>query len=477
MRDLGPILPHVGVSLAVLASQKDLGSALLFSGLFVAMLYVATERDPRGSPSACFSPRQARMPPTTSWHVQQRVELWRHAFDPRSRSRCRASSPPGSWAWRPADSSGPASGRGCPDLTPFAESGSHRLPVRRGGPGRLIAIIALYVPSSNAVSGPRSTATASRQATAAGLAFSMALQCFVVVGGVTRVIPADRPPTMPFLSQGGSEPAGQLDPSSPPPAHQRPGAGARPRRSGDGLTSRWWPGVNAPIRRPSLLAALLFLSLLSRRGIQYVDAKDQRHLHQPAHAAFNYTQQRGARDDRRRRHDRLQTRVGRVADLGSCRGQALCPRDRVLSFSILPDRVWSMPRTTSLRAQRQALSSPGLRPSWTGCRARRCLLELTLDPCAPGGCRHCLGSQCGAVVAPRPEHRSHPAMASATRHTTRISRTTHDSQTAGEAWDRVAEGHGSPGPTGPSPGTLSAGLDVQVITAVAARVGRLHQGT
>ena len=43
-RDLGPILVAWVLALLVLVFQKDLGSALLFFGLFVAMLYVATER-------------------------------------------------------------------------------------------------------------------------------------------------------------------------------------------------------------------------------------------------------------------------------------------------------------------------------------------------------------------------------------------------------------------------------------------------
>ena len=43
-RDLGPILVMWLISLAILVFQRDLGSSLLFFGLFLVMLYVATER-------------------------------------------------------------------------------------------------------------------------------------------------------------------------------------------------------------------------------------------------------------------------------------------------------------------------------------------------------------------------------------------------------------------------------------------------
>src|SRR4029453_18870308 len=43
-RDLGPILAMWLVSLGILVFQRDLGSSLLFFGIFLTMLYVATER-------------------------------------------------------------------------------------------------------------------------------------------------------------------------------------------------------------------------------------------------------------------------------------------------------------------------------------------------------------------------------------------------------------------------------------------------
>ena len=68
---------------AVLVFQKDLGSALLFFGLFVAMLYVATERGQldRHRPAALRgrpSPSRSRL----FTHFQKRVDLWLDPFSP-----------------------------------------------------------------------------------------------------------------------------------------------------------------------------------------------------------------------------------------------------------------------------------------------------------------------------------------------------------------------------------------------------------
>ncbi len=81
-RDLGPILVAWLASLAVLIFERDLGSSLLFFGLFVAMLYVATERVSWiaiGLTLFCVGAYVAYL---AFGHVQTRVLLWLDTFSP-----------------------------------------------------------------------------------------------------------------------------------------------------------------------------------------------------------------------------------------------------------------------------------------------------------------------------------------------------------------------------------------------------------
>ena len=76
-RDLGPILAMWLVSLGILVFQRDLGSSLLFFGLFLVMLYVATERPGWLVVGGLLFFGGAPLRPTCSFsHVQTRVDIW-----------------------------------------------------------------------------------------------------------------------------------------------------------------------------------------------------------------------------------------------------------------------------------------------------------------------------------------------------------------------------------------------------------------
>jgi len=200
-QDLGPILIAWLASLGVLVFEKDLGSSLLFFGVFVVMLYVATERRSWIAIGLLLFCAGSYVAYLLFSHVEKRVSLWLDPFNPAGSDQVAK----GLMGMAKGGLMGSGLGQGHPTITYFPESDF--IFASFGEEIGLIGVFALLLLYVLLVERGLRTALGVRDGfgklLAVGLSFSLALQCFVVVGGVTRVIPLTGL-TMPFLSYGGS---------------------------------------------------------------------------------------------------------------------------------------------------------------------------------------------------------------------------------------------------------------------------------
>jgi cell division protein FtsW (lipid II flippase) len=202
-RDLGPLLIAWLIAMGVLVFQRDLGTALLFFGLFVGLLYVATERRSWIVLGAVIFTLGAYLAWLFFDHVQVRVDVWLNPFaNPTGASFQIVQSLYGLGA---GGLLGTGLGIGHPEFVPFAKTDF--IMATAGEELGLAGLFAILLVYAILVQRGFRASIAARDAfgtlLAAGLSMVMALQVFVVVGGVTRLIPLTGL-TTPFLSYGGS---------------------------------------------------------------------------------------------------------------------------------------------------------------------------------------------------------------------------------------------------------------------------------
>ncbi|RKT79694.1 cell elongation-specific peptidoglycan biosynthesis regulator RodA [Terracoccus luteus] len=203
-RDLGPILVAWVLALLILVFEKDLGSALLFFGLFVAMLYVATERVSWIAIGLLLFAAAVAFALSTFAHFQRRVDLWLEPFTQANLDQSNQLAN-GLWGMAAGGLTGTGLGAGRPWLTSFAESDFifTSLGEELGLVGSIAILLLYLVFCERGIRTALGVRDGFGKLLALGLSFSVAFQLFIVVGGVTRVIPLTGL-TTPFMSLGGS---------------------------------------------------------------------------------------------------------------------------------------------------------------------------------------------------------------------------------------------------------------------------------
>lgn len=204
-RDLGPIIIAALACLGILVFEKDLGTALLFFGIVLVMLYVATERIVWVVIGLSMFLLGALIAYQLFTHVQQRVVNWIDPLatydDPGGGYQIAQ----GLFGLGTGGVFGTGLGSGRPETVPEAHTDfiSVALGEELGFVG-LSAILMVYL--IFAMRGMRS-ALAVRDTfgklLGGGLSFAIVMQVFVIIGGTTNLIPMTGIAT-PFLSAGGS---------------------------------------------------------------------------------------------------------------------------------------------------------------------------------------------------------------------------------------------------------------------------------
>jgi cell division protein FtsW (lipid II flippase) len=213
-RDLGPVLIAWVASLLILFFETDIGMSAIFFGLFVGMIYIATQRTSWLLIGFFLFIAGSYLAATLISHVGARFTAWLHPFTA-ANINCTVTVGPhcvssyqvvqGLYGLGFGGIFGTGLGHGQPFWTPLVQSDF--IITAFGEELGLTGLMALLLIFGLLVQRGMRAAIAVKdpfaKLLAGGLSFVLALQVFVIVGGVTRLIPLTGI-TTPFMSQGGS---------------------------------------------------------------------------------------------------------------------------------------------------------------------------------------------------------------------------------------------------------------------------------
>ncbi len=205
-KDMGPLLLAWGASLAVLFLERDLGASLLFFGVFVVMIWVASGRPGFLVLGALMFAAGAAIGYLAFSHVQLRVDYWLNALDPAKVHDIGYGQLAQGWfALASGGLVGTGLGQGSPTLIPYV--GSDFIFAAFGeelglvGAAGVLLLFLVLIGRGLRVAIERTDPFGKLLAT--GLTTIFALQTFTIIGGVTRLIPLTGVP-LPLVSYGGS---------------------------------------------------------------------------------------------------------------------------------------------------------------------------------------------------------------------------------------------------------------------------------
>jgi cell division protein FtsW (lipid II flippase) len=204
-RDLGPVLIAWGASLLILIFETDIGASALFFGMFIAMLYIATQRTSWLLIGVALFVAGSWLTAISFHHVMERFTIWLHPFQGSNPTNASFQLVQGLEGMAFGGLFGTGLGHGEPYHTPLVQSDF--IFTAFGEELGLVGVMALLLVFGLLVQRGLRAALAVpdpfSKLLIGGLSFVLALQVFVIVGGVSGLIPLTGI-TTPFLSQGGS---------------------------------------------------------------------------------------------------------------------------------------------------------------------------------------------------------------------------------------------------------------------------------